>query len=264
MTSNVDSIPSAFVNIIGNSTFYDESPDVLMPELGNCPVRIIGCQPFSDITTTNANSNLLTTGTLATSGANRIEISPDTLNGPLAAKANFYTRYVFRDILIEYVSLVATTQAGGMSMSIREDGTDLNAATSFSENRQVIPSVTFPFRTDRAFVHYHYDGPALYFMELDSGTDAALRLTVQFLFQAWPSVSSIGNVSQGLTNIYYIVDMYSPTLTQGITLTKSPEEKAVVQMALEKFREKKKVEEEVDDFRVTPPSIPSSVSRRGK
>lgn len=220
ITSNSNSIPSAFVNVLGNTCYYQTSSAVQNPTLGVDGCRLIGCQPFQDVTTDGSTTNLLVDATLATqNNQNSILISPDRLNGPLAAKANLYDRYVFRDIIIEFVSLVATSQSGGMAMGLMHEGAGLGLATNFSTTRQIVPSVAFPFRTDRAYLHIHYDGPELYFNAVDAGSNAGARQTEQYVFNAWPSVTSIGAVSQGFLNIYYIIDLYDPVPTQGFTLS---------------------------------------------
>ncbi len=220
ITSNSNTIPSAFVNVLGNTCYYQTSSAVQDPKLGVDGCRLIGCQPFQDVTTDGTTTNLLVNTTLATQNdPNSILISPDRLNGPLAAKANLYDRFVFRDIIIEFVSLVATSQAGGMAMGIMHEGAAVGLATNFSTTRQIVPSVAFPFRTDRAYLHIHYDGPELYYNAADAATTAGSRQSEQYVFSAWPSVTSIGAVSQGFLNIYYIIDLYDPVPTQGFTLS---------------------------------------------
>jgi hypothetical protein len=231
LTSNSLSLPSAFVNIIGNSTSYSETSKVLMPDLGLMPVNIIGTQPFADVVTAAASNNLFTNTTLATQqDPNTYQLNPDSFNGPLAAKANLYDKFIFRDLLFEYVSLVATSQAGGMSMGCLEDGT--NPPTTFSMTRQVVPSVAFPFRTDRAFLHYHYAGPQLFYNLTFIGSNESIRQTSQGAFVGWPSVTSIGAISQGFINVYYSVDLYDPVNSQGFTLSVSKMERDLVRQYL--------------------------------
>lgn len=192
----------------------------MMPNLGLDPVRIVGCQPFQDVATAAASNNLLTANTLATQvSANQIQVCPDNLNGPLAAKANLYDKYIFRDLLFEYVSLVATSQAAGMAMSFSEDGLQTSGALSFATVRQVVPSVAFPFRTDRAYLHYHCAAPKLYYNLFNNSTAADSRLTVQGTFDAWPSITSVGAISQGFINVYYVCELYNPIPSSGFTLT---------------------------------------------
>lgn len=233
VVSNVGHLPAAFANIVGNSTWMKMEGKVTHPLEGD-GIAICGCQPFSDIATTNANSNLLTNSTLATVAPNAAQISTDTLNGPLAAQANLHQKYVFTDILIEYVSNVATSQGGSMAMAIQVDGSGVAAAGSFSQTRQVVPSITFPFRTDRAFLHYHYDGPETFWTLLDSTSSASQRQTVQLYLSAYPSASSIGTVSQGFTNVWYRCELYQSVASQGFTLQVETTEEREVLRAIAK------------------------------
>jgi hypothetical protein len=238
--SNHSSVPSAFVDILGNSTYYDESPKVLMPELGNCPVRLVGCQPMADVYQITGNASLFNASTGATLfNGNTIQISPDTLNGPIAAKANFYARYVIRDLLLEFVTFVATTQAGGFSLSLREKGDTLDLASSFSSNRLITPSVTLPYRAERTFLHYHYGGPQLYYCKQNSTSEAGKDLTCQLLLQGWPAANGASTTSMGFINVYYVIDLYSPYLSQNITVTISDEETKFVRRMIEDFRRNK-------------------------
>jgi len=231
MTSNVLTIPAAFVNILGNSTYFGENGRVMMPELGIDPVNIIGCQPLSDVTGAVATPDVFTNLTLATtSGANTIGLSPDVFNGPLAARANLYDKYVFRDVLIEYVSTCATSQASAVAVAIEEDGGGGGAPTTFSTTRQIVPSVAFPFRADRAFLHYHYRGPQLFWT-----TDAADRLTRQGAIYAFAS-ANITVISPGFFNVYYSIDLYNPVLTQGFTVSIRRDERDEIRNFLEFVR----------------------------
>lgn len=236
ITSNTGSLPAAFVNLLGNTTFISPPTGVTHPDLGIEGTQIHGCQPLTNILTAAADSSLFVNASLATAAANSVNLIPDSLNGPVAAQANFYNNYVFRDVLIEYISNVATSQAGSCCLSFTTDGA-LNTPASFAEARQNIPSITFPFRADRAYLHYHYDGPTLHFCEIDAATLAGQRSTVQAIINGWPSATSIGAVTQGFTNIYYVLEMYNPLQSQGITMVWcNPEEKVLLKSYLAKLR----------------------------
>jgi hypothetical protein len=252
LTSNTDSIPSAFVNILGNSTYFGEGSKVLMPELGLDPVNIVGCQPLSDVTGSAGAPDVFTTGTLATaSTVNLIYMSPDTFNGPLAARANLYDKYVFRDILIEYVSTCATSQANAIGIGIMEDGSGLGAPTSFSTVRQLVPSVAFPLRTDRAFLHWHYRGPQLYWTAADTASNAAGRLTLQGAISAFAS-ANLTVIVPGFFNVYYSIDLYNPVLSQGFTVSVNRRERDVLREVLQAIREMKPDDQEraLEDVRL--------------
>jgi hypothetical protein len=243
LTSNTETIPAAFVNIIGNQTFYNENSKVLRPELGMDPVNIVGCQPLTDILGAVATPDVFATGTLATAvDVNHIYINPDTLNGPIAAKANLYDKYVFRDILIEYITVSASTQTSALALGLTEDATVF--PTTFSTVRQVVPSVTFPFRAERAFLHYHYAGPQLWYNLVDSTSTASLRSTTQCTLSGYTS-ANLTVIVPGYLNIYYSVDLYDPVPSQGFTLSVAKLERDFLRkflVELRKENETKKVE----------------------
>jgi hypothetical protein len=232
MVSNVTHVPIAFNSMMGNTTWINQEGKVTHPREG-IGLVLVGCQPFTDIATTAGDSNLFTTGTLATADPNVISLSPDVLNGPLAAQANLHQKYVFTDIMVEFSSNVATTQAGSMALAYSMDGAEVTGSagipTSFSTTRQLVPSITFPFRADHQYLHYHYSGDQTWFTATDAaGSLAGNRWTRQGAIIGFPSASSIGAVTQGYTNIYYRVELYQPTNSQGFTLDLSSREEREV------------------------------------
>jgi len=184
-------------------------------------VVLCGCQPFQDVATDGSTNNLFTANTLATqNSANVIGISPDLLNGPLAAQANLHEKYVFTDIMWEYVSNVATSQAGSFALGYAMDGAPgAGNPTTFSTCRQLVPSVVAPFRADRMFLHYHYDGTETFWTLADQSNTATSRQTIQGTLYGFPSASSIGAVTQGFINVWYRIELYQPTNSQGFTFS---------------------------------------------
>lgn len=235
--SNSQSMPIAFDNIEGNVQFLKVTGAVSHPKEGIDGITLVGCQPFADIGTAAADTNILIADTLATQASTHlIRISPDTLNGPLAAQANLHSKFVFRDVLIEYVSTVATTQAGALCMALDSDTDSANGPASFSENRQICPSIVFPFRHDRAYLHVHYDGDELYFTEIDTATVAGQRTTAQYVFSAWPSAAASGAITYGYTNIYYVIELYQSVKSRGFTIDCTKPERDLVMSVLDKVR----------------------------
>ncbi len=255
--SNVDHLPAAFNTFCGNSTFLREAGSVKHPMVGIEGIALVGCQPLTDVITTGANSNLFTNGTLASAGVNSIALSVDALNGPLAAQANLHTKYVIRDILFEFVSNVATSQAGSMALGVLVDGATASGPASFSEVRQLIPSCSFPFRTDKAYLHYHYDGLDLWFTELDTASNASSRQTIQATLFGYPSASSIGAVTQGYINVWYNIELYQPVNSQGFTVTvKSRAERDLLNSYLSALRAEEKKNQSQKSLALEPkPSV---------
>lgn len=238
MTSNSTTIPLVFNTIIGNGTWMSDFVRVEHPDLGIDGVSIHGCQPFADVTTDGSTSNALVASTLATQlNANQILISPDTFNGPLAAKANLYDCYVFRDLLFEFVRLCPSTQVGGAAMALAQDGNNTEAPNTFSLTRQVVPNVAFPFFTEKVYLHYHFDGPKLWYNLIDTTNTATKRQTAQGTFAFYPSASSIGAVSQGFINVYYVCELFNPVASQGFTISVRRDERDWLRELLPLLRE---------------------------
>ncbi len=239
--SNSSTVPSAFCNVDTNSTFQRLEGAVHHKGLGLDGIALVGCQPFANVVTTGTDSQFMTGTALATrTDVNSIAISPDVLNGPLAAQANLHAKYFFTDIMIEYVSTVATTQAGAFCMALSKNFVSNSPPADFSEARQISPSVTAPFRADRVMIHLHdSDSSELFWTELNVTTAADCKQTIQYGFFGFPSASSIGAVNQGYLNIWYRIELYQSTQTQGFTMRiKSKEEAEFLKKTLLEYRQK--------------------------
>jgi len=247
--SNSTSLPAAFVTLQDNSTFIMAPKKVTHPFLGVDGIALVGCQPLSTIGMTNTASDpsVFTTATLATVTNDNnafpavIRLSPDDLNGPLAAQANLHGQFVFRDIIIEYVSNCATSQADSMVIGYVGESVVSVMPTTFSQLRQVVPSCTFPFRSDRAYLHYHYSGMNTYYTAADTANSAGIRLTHQGSIVAYADKNQGNVASLGYTNIFYNIELYFPTSSQGVSLVavKSDDEKKIAKDAVDLFRKAK-------------------------
>lgn len=237
ITSSSGSLPACFVDILGNSTFISSPSAVMHPELGIQGVNLHGCQPLAGIQQVTGAAGVFVANSLATQiDQSSIYLSPDTLNGPLAAQANMHSKYVFRDILIEYISSCPTTTPSCMCLGFSEGGSDADA-TDFATGRQIVPSVTFPFRADRAYLHYSYTGPQLFKTLTTAGTTAVVNeFSNQGVIGGWGDGAAV-ITGTGFTNIYYSIDLYGPMQTQGFTMGfDSREERFIFQSILNQLR----------------------------
>jgi hypothetical protein len=213
--SNTNSVPIAFNNFEGNGSFISSPTSVLHPTLGIQGTTIHGCQPFSDIGTSSLTSNVLTSGTLATLTVSTvISITPEELNGPISSISRNFEKFVFRDIVIEYVSQTSTTTPGSFAMCMASDGAN-------------------------AFLHYSYMGPELFFNNTDLSSNTEERLTIQASLVAYASSSSVVAQNVGYTNIWYSLELYQPSNQQGFSLTVgSLQELALLKAYLKNIRER--------------------------
>jgi hypothetical protein len=216
-SSSTTGLPTAFTSVDLNSTFARKVGAVRHPKEGVDGICIVGCQPFSTVTTSATGPDALVANELASvNTGNSILFSPDTLNGPVAAQANLHLKYVFTDVIIEYVSSSPTSVAGTLCMGMT-DGVAETPPASFAEVRSIVPSITFPFSDRRTYLHYHYDGDDLFFTEYDSSTLVSIRSTVQAEFNLWPS-STTQVTNRGYLNVWYKLELYQPLYSQGFTL----------------------------------------------
>jgi len=260
-SSNTASIPAAFVNVENDPTYMKMVGPCKNKRLDLIGTCLVGRQPLTDVATAAATLALFTTGTLATAGTNSITVSPDTFNGPLAAQANLHQLYVFRDILISYESNVATTQAGSCSLAYSRDGAGTGGAgppTSFSEARQISPTVNFPFRADRAYLHIHYDGDEVWYTESNANSVADLRMTNQGCIYGFPSITSLGAISQGFLDVQYVIELYQPCNSQGFTAV-TPLERKLVRDLLARHRAEQEECKEIDQACASSSTAPPSV-----
>ncbi len=192
--------------------------------------RFVGVQQLTTLVTTASDSALFSNAAPATRfTVNQIMISPDILNGRVAVFANTYARYAFRQIRLEYEPYVAMTQAGGAVLALVNDpATNSTAVPDYTTAQDIVPSVTFALR-EKASLTYHYNGDDLFFTEYSTDGTAELRQVVQCALFGFPSSSSIGAVSMGQLRIHYVLDMFQPCNTLGVSLSGlTPEEKKMV------------------------------------
>lgn len=195
------------------------------PELG-MGVRVAGRQLVCGLVTTAGDSQLFSGGT-ATSAANHVKLSPDILSGRLALQARTYSRYCFREVTLEFVSRVPTTQAGSFVLGYTEDpAADTIATVSFGSACQMSPSVQASFITPHVIfpVLRNYQSQKTWFTEYAGGTTPEERMTTQGIIIGIPDVTSIGAVTHGFLWVDYVIDLYQPTLDMGFTLSKTKEE----------------------------------------
>lgn len=247
-SSSSRTVPSAFVNMDFNGTFLRQGGNVKHPHLGLDGICLVGCQPLTNILPTSDSSSLFDTGSIATTQNNALDLTPNDLNGPIGAQAAFHNRYVFRDIVIEYVSTVASTQEGAMALGIVRSQKHV-AATTFSKCRQIVPSITFPYRASRSYLHWHYDGPLVFLNDSNEHSWNDPDVTQATLY-GFPASGSAGDDTvYGYTNIWYSVELYDPIPTAGFSVVaESIKERELLKAYLKKLREI-----EVPDEKSDPP-----------
>lgn len=208
------------------------------PEYG-MGVRVAGRQLVTGLVTTAGDSQLFAGGT-ATISINNFRLSPDTLNGRLALQARTYSRYCFREVTLEFVSRVPTTQAGSFVLGYSEDPAALGFGTpAFGSVCEMSPSVQASFITPHVVFPLlrNYSSQKTWFTEYAGATTPEDRQTAQGVVAGYPDVTSIGAVTMGHLWIDYVIDLYQPTLDMGFSLTKTKEESDLIVA----FRERKKV-----------------------
>lgn len=228
---NIGALPSSYMNTSLDPTWLTISGKVTHPELGG-GVRVVGRQLLAKISTTAADLQLFDAGGLATIlDMNRIQLSPDTLNGRLALQARTYDRYCFRKVVLTYVNRVPTTQAGSFALGYVNDVTTPSA--TFGNVTQMSPAIQASFITPLARLEIVNDMTTTktWYTLLDNASTASQRLTVQGVIVGVPDVTSIGAILQGWLWIDYMIDLYQPTQDEGFSLRLTPLEIAGLKAA---------------------------------
>lgn len=214
-------------------------------------VRVTGSQQLVAIATAaTTDLTFFTATTPATQvTTNIILLTPDHLNGRLAAFAGLYAKYVFRRVEFEFRPFVATTQAGGGVLAYSRDP-QINVSagtTTFSTAQEMETSVTFAFREPARLV-MEYKGNSVYFTEVDATSVASYRQCCQGSIMGVPNAGSLGAVTQGYVHIHYIIDLFSPTPTQAIVGLSSVEREYLREELL-KFRSRNRsLHEKKEEF----------------
>jgi hypothetical protein len=200
-----------------NSTAIHDIKPIKHNVFGYPGVRIVGSQPFSTCIDAVGTSASLTNDTLATIvNLNGVYLSPDTLNGPIAGQAQFYQHFAFREVIFEYITVLSSGAAGSLCMSYTTDSNIVGSPTSYTDVRQVQPSVTFAKRTMRTIMSMEYSGGELWWNKVDAGSEAGYRQTVQGLFLIYPDEVGAVARTNGYINIHYILDLFGPTATHNL------------------------------------------------
>ncbi len=195
------------------------------PEYG-IGVRIAGRQLVTGLVTTAGDTQLFSGGT-ATVSINNFRLSPDTLNGRLALQARTYSRYCFRQVDLEFVSRVPTTQAGSFVLGYSEDPAAAGFGTpTFASVCEMSPAIQASFITPHVVfpVLNNYQSQKTWYTEYAGATTPEDRQTAQGVILGYPDVTSIGAVTQGFLWINYVIDLYQPTLDMGFTVAKTAQE----------------------------------------
>jgi hypothetical protein len=230
------SAPAAFSTQTSGTTNWKHAGSCRHPEESIDGIVITGSQPLTVGEHTDTLSTLFLDASLATTvNGNLIPLNPDFLNGPLAAQANYRTKYVFTDVEIEYTPAVATTFSGMFGMAIFED-CYLNAPTDFPTTVETNPSISTQYWKN-FILRYKYRGTRLWFTEALTTTVADRRQTEQANITAYPLTAATATGTFGFFTIRYRVELYGPISSQGFTvMAKSREEKALYKLIYEQLK----------------------------
>jgi len=179
-------------------------------------IRVTGRQAHLAIGSAGADTGLFLSSTATANSTTSSFISPDNLNGRLAAIADRWNKYAFRRVTIMYSPTVASTQAGAYTMGFSNDpaldGSTVTFAFATEAQNACIANVREP-----CMVTYTYDGPDTWYMKEKTSATADVRQTNQVVLVGAQAQSAA--VTYGYTMIDYVVDLYEATGTAGISLS---------------------------------------------
>jgi hypothetical protein len=241
-------IPVSFSTQTTGSTNWRHAGSCKHPEESIDGIVIVGSQPLAVGELTDTLESMFLDESLATQvNGNLIPLNPDFLNGPIAAQANYRTKYVFTDVEIEYTPAVATSFSGMFSMAIFED-CYLNAPTSFATVLETNPSISTQYWKN-FILRYKYRGTRLWFTEALTTTVADRRQTEQCNITAYPLTAATATGTFGFFTIRYRVELYGPISSQGFTVqVNSKEEKEIYRAMRDLLRKKGQTGKEEKDL----------------
>lgn len=219
--SNV-SVPAASNTVTSNSTYSEVLGKVTSQFAGSTAqgIRIRGCQPFTRILAPGAAGRVMASDVATTvlDGLdNVVLVNPVALGGPLLTQASNYSMFVVREFKLEYITLSSSIQVGEFAICYVREPTPAAVAsggvpTTFGEAREVTPSATLPYRSERVFFQFNYDGQQLYYVQdSDPVNEADDRLTHQGQIRAYAAAVDSG-YTVGYFQLHYIVDLFYPTI----------------------------------------------------
>lgn len=159
-----------------------------------------------------------------------IALNPIVLGGPLSDFANNYSRYAFREVLIEVTptcgtnAAVLNNQPIAYSIAIANDGSEVGKPNSFADCASTVPSIISTPFTSKVAVHTGYHGNRTWLTDDSFGVaipDSIEKLIPDLTNQGMIAGYADGNytgaspVYWGYITVTYICDLYQPARDAG-------------------------------------------------
>lgn len=192
---------------------------VAPPWNGNAGLRVDGSQFMVGFNVTSGSSVVLATSYL----------SPDSIGGQMALDARNYDRFIFREVVIEYIPNVAytgpatATNALSFALAYIDDPAVASyqtlTYTSIQSSRWSVVGNTYK----RCFLPVAFGNNKSkepYFSENDSTSDASYRQTLQGIFVCFLAANA--NATQttiGNFVVHYVMDLYERSPDYGFTFS---------------------------------------------
>jgi len=183
--------------------------------------RMIGCDVMASIGSTNSSSALFTGYPAGYgNGSNAIVLHP--INFPrLATMALTFTKYLFREICLEYTPLVGTTTGGGFAVGFSPDGQNSSewTETVMTNVMSLMNNFMSPWWKPACLAIKLFQKRP-YFTVQDSNTTVPnLRLSNQGMIYGAPNTTGSSTTVNGILCVKYVVDFYGPQpVSSGLTL----------------------------------------------
>jgi hypothetical protein len=190
-------------------------------EDGEVPERVGFSQLFTTVATAAADTHMFNTGTLATTETeNEAQISPDTLNGPLAGRALYFDKYCFRYLRFTMLGEQGANAVGSYVMALTCDGAQLNIPTSYSTAFEAEHKAYGAQNEGQVVLEYEYPGTQLWYQPAAVGT-AEARQTAQLSFVMYPSAAPSASAAYGHILVEGVVDFVCRSSTHNFTLLRT-------------------------------------------
>lgn len=226
--------PVSVDNVMTNPTYFREIGRVKDPDSDQYGLAFEVSQPICLITTNNSDTTLFAGG-LATVAGNLANLTPDALNGPLAAKATYFTKYRWRKLKVKYNNYTPTNTGNAFAMCITP-AEPTAFPTSFLTTLETIPSVQCKLSLNGEIsVSCEEDG-ITYWTLFSAASAGEYRQTTQYSLWGFPN-AVLPNASWGYLVIEGVIDLFGEVSTQGFTMTRlSRRERILAESVVLNFR----------------------------
>jgi hypothetical protein len=192
-------------------------------EDGEVPEQFIFSQVLCTLGSAGADDGVFIAATDGASvNANNFQMSPDTLNGPVQAVGNYFDKYVFRSLRIDFLLEQGANVSGALAGAVADDGSVSDSPSTYLATFQCEKRFRVAQNAGGLSYAWSCSGDRLYYMKDESG-NAEDKFAHQYSLHMYPSATPSGATTYGLAVISGVIDFTSRVATQGMTVLRTTE-----------------------------------------